>query len=378
MTTYLVNHLRIPNGVPSPQGLEYLERVEGTFLPYEGEWLVLDAQVEVLEGARPGSVVLMEFPDMATAKKWYFSSEYQEIVHLRTDSTISDLILVDPVDAVVDHQTPDRHVLGVVYATTTALVFVPKTLTEPGLLPGGATPHGILENVLGSAVPAFIVTALVSGKAGVGDLARRSFGWRVPLRWYAISLLGPPLILLIAIAILYGLAPLRALAQNWVLLFTAFLPALAIMIVLNNVAEEIGWTGFVFARFQDRHGPLRAALVTTVFFWLFHVPSFYVETRSWATTALVLGIFLLPHLGSRVITGWLYNSAGFSVLIAGLFPSMHNAIVNPTGLVAVVGLPQFEVLVIMAGIVVLAAAIIAIATRGRLGLKRSSAAGAAT
>ena len=34
---------------------------------------------------------------------------------------------------------------------------------------------------------------------------------------------------------------------------------------------------------------------------------------------------------------------------------------------AVVALPQFEVLVIMAGIVVLAAAIIAVATRGRLG-----------
>jgi hypothetical protein len=45
--------------------------------------------------------------------------------------------------------------------------------------------------------------------------------------------------------------------------------------------------------------------------------------------------------------------------------------VNPTGLVAVVGLPQFEVLVIMAGIVVLAAAIIAVATRGRLELNRS-------
>jgi hypothetical protein len=58
------------------------------------------------------------------------------------------------------------------------------------------------------------------------------------------------------------------------------------------------------------------------------------------------------------------------VLIAGLFHSMHNAIVNPTGLVAVVGLPQFEVLMIMAGIVVLAAALIAVATRGRLGLKR--------
>jgi membrane protease YdiL (CAAX protease family) len=79
-------------------------------------------------------------------------------------------------------------------------------------------------------------------------------------RWYLISLLARLLIFLIAVTILYGFAPLRALAQNWLLLFTACLPALAIMIVLNNVAEEIGWTGFVFARFQDRHGPLRAAL----------------------------------------------------------------------------------------------------------------------
>ena len=38
-----------------------------------------------------------------------------------------------------------------------------------------------------------------------------------------------------------------ALAQTWLLLFTAFLPVLAIMILLDNVAEEIGWTGFVFA-----------------------------------------------------------------------------------------------------------------------------------
>jgi uncharacterized protein len=260
--------------------------------------------------------------------------------------------------------------LVLVYATTTALVFVPRGLTEPGLLPGGATPHGVLVNVLGSAVPAFIVAALVSGKAGVRDLARRSFRWRVPLRWYLISLLAPLLLLLIAITILYGFAPLRALAQNWLLLFTGFLPALAIMILLNNVAEEIGWTGFVFARVQDRHGPLRAALLTTVFFWLFHVSSFYVDTRSWVTTALVLGIFLLPQLGSRLIAGWLYNGAGSSVLIVGLFHSMHNAIVNSTGLVAVVGLPQFEVLVIIDGIIVLAGAIIAVATRGRLGLKR--------
>jgi uncharacterized protein (DUF1330 family) len=97
MTTYLINHLRIPNGVPKPDALVYLEHVEATFLPYGGKWLVLDAPVEALEGDWPGSVVLMEFSDMDTAKKWYNSPEYQEILHLRTDNTISDLILVDQV-----------------------------------------------------------------------------------------------------------------------------------------------------------------------------------------------------------------------------------------------------------------------------------------
>jgi hypothetical protein len=63
----------------------------------------------------------------------------------------------------------------------------------------------------------------------------------VLLRWYLISLLAPLLIFLIAVTILCGFAPLRALAQNWLLLFTAFLPAVVIMIVLNNVAEAIGW-----------------------------------------------------------------------------------------------------------------------------------------
>jgi uncharacterized protein len=271
---------------------------------------------------------------------------------------------------------PVSSFLLLAYAITVALVFVPRGLTEPGLLPGEATPHGILENVLGSAVPAFIVTALVGGRVGVRDLARRSFKWRVPLRWYAISLLAPPLILLLTAIALYGRATLRALGQNWLLTLTSFLPALVVMIVFNSVAEEIGWTGFTFARFQDRHGPLRAALLTTVFFWLYHAPSFYVETRSWVATAIILGFLLLPHLASRFIVGWLYNGSGSSVLIAGLFHAMHNAMVNPTGLgIAVYGVPQTDILVIISGLAIVAGGIIAAATRGRLGLRRPSGSG---
>jgi len=97
MSAYLINHLRIPDGIPNAEALEYLGRVEATFEPYGGRWLVLDAQVEVVEGAWPGSVVLMEFPSMEAAKSWYASPEYQDILHLRTGNAISDLILVNPV-----------------------------------------------------------------------------------------------------------------------------------------------------------------------------------------------------------------------------------------------------------------------------------------
>jgi hypothetical protein len=64
--------------------------------------------------------------------------------------------------------------LVLVYATTTALVFVPKGLTEPGPLPGGATPHGVLENVLGSAVPAFPPTRAATINAGTTDFGTLS------------------------------------------------------------------------------------------------------------------------------------------------------------------------------------------------------------
>jgi hypothetical protein len=57
---------------------------------------------------------------------------------------------------------------------------------------------------------------------------------------------------------------------------------------------------------------------------------------------------------------------------------MQNAIVkNPTGIVGLVGLPQFEILVIMGGVVVVAAVVIAFTTRGRLGLERPSESGCA-
>lgn len=92
--TYLINHLRIPGDVPNDEGLSYLAQVEATVAPYGGRWLA-QGQGDVVEGAWPGSVVLMEFPDRAAAMAWYRSADYQAILPLRTRNAISDIVLID-------------------------------------------------------------------------------------------------------------------------------------------------------------------------------------------------------------------------------------------------------------------------------------------
>jgi uncharacterized protein len=261
--------------------------------------------------------------------------------------------------------------LVLLYAITGGLALVPA-LVQPGLLPNG-DPYGLAISLVGCAGSAFLVTGAVGGRDAALDLARRCLRWRVPLRWYAIAMVAPPAILLATVTALHGPSPALALISNWQLLVSSFLPTLLLMIVLYNLTEEVGFTGFLFARLQDRHGPMRAALVTAVCFWLFHWPTFILDTGSLALASLVMGFLLLPHLASRLIVGWLYNASGASALIVGLFHAMHNAMVNPTGLgVAVLDLPQEEVLLILAGLVVLTGVIVAVATRGRLGASPAS------
>ncbi|WP_169983948.1 DUF1330 domain-containing protein [Microbispora sp. H10836] len=79
-------------------GLSYLEQVEATVKPYGGKWLA-NGEVSVVEGAWPGLVVLMEFPDRAAADRWYNSAEYQEILPLRANNAISDVVLIDSLPA---------------------------------------------------------------------------------------------------------------------------------------------------------------------------------------------------------------------------------------------------------------------------------------
>ena len=94
MTAYGLAHLR-PPAVLAAQVYEYLERIQATLDPFGGTFLVHGTPVEVMEGAWPGTLVLIEFPTMAHAREWYASPAYREILHLRADHIPGDLILAE-------------------------------------------------------------------------------------------------------------------------------------------------------------------------------------------------------------------------------------------------------------------------------------------
>jgi uncharacterized protein (DUF1330 family) len=89
---YAMAHLRTPT--INEQVLEYIERIQDTLDPYQGRFLVHGAEVEEVEGPWPGTVVVIEFPDVESARAWYRSPAYQAILPLRTDNIDGSAIIV--------------------------------------------------------------------------------------------------------------------------------------------------------------------------------------------------------------------------------------------------------------------------------------------
>ena len=199
----------------------------------------------------------------------------------------------------------------------------------------------------------------------------------MPLRWYAISLLAPPLILLLTATALYGRATLRALGQNWLLTLTSFLPALVVMIVFKQRRRR-DWLDGLHVRAAPR------------------------SSRSTSCGAIDHGVRLAVSraqllcrnkvLGSHGHHSWLPPAAASSqpihcrlALQRLRLKRVHSRTLScdaqRNGESDWLGYrrlrdTQTDILVIISGLAIVAGGIIAVATRGRLGLGRPSGSGA--
>lgn len=92
---YVIGHLK--DVELGPEIAEYIERIEATMAPYGGRFLVHGGQLVGLEGNWDGDIVMLEFPDLASAQEWYKSPDYQAILPLRTERSTSMVALVEGV-----------------------------------------------------------------------------------------------------------------------------------------------------------------------------------------------------------------------------------------------------------------------------------------
>jgi len=75
---------------------EYAKGVSATIAAYGGKYLVRGGAVETKEGGwTPKRMVVLEFPSMDQARKWYHSSEYKPLLDMRLKAADAKLILVE-------------------------------------------------------------------------------------------------------------------------------------------------------------------------------------------------------------------------------------------------------------------------------------------
>jgi uncharacterized protein (DUF1330 family) len=77
----------------------YRARAAASIEAYGGRYLVRGGAITVLEGQRhPSALVVVEFPDVATARRWYASPEYAAALEVRDRALDRSLVLVDGVN----------------------------------------------------------------------------------------------------------------------------------------------------------------------------------------------------------------------------------------------------------------------------------------
>ncbi len=93
MAAYLIADVNVKD----PAAYEaYRKVVPALVEQYGGKYLVRGGRHEILEGHwKPARLVVLEFPSMGHARRFYESEEYRPIKPLRVNNALSNLVLVE-------------------------------------------------------------------------------------------------------------------------------------------------------------------------------------------------------------------------------------------------------------------------------------------
>jgi membrane protease YdiL (CAAX protease family) len=185
-----------------------------------------------------------------------------------------------------------------------------------------ANPLFILA-VWGPNLAAVIVTAAISGGAGVLALLERVIRFRVGVIWYLLALFLVP-----AAGVLIRLAAGQPLVLSPVP-GMGMAATMGMLLVTGTLGEEVGWRGFALPRLLARMSPIAASLLLGAVWGIWHLPSFFVSGLPQA--GLQIPVFLLGALSLSVIATWILIHSRGSVFLSMLLHFSVNFTLNVLG-----------------------------------------------
>jgi membrane protease YdiL (CAAX protease family) len=167
----------------------------------------------------------------------------------------------------------------------------------------------------GPTVAALVLSGLLYGWQGVGDLLKRIARWRIGIGWYLFALFSTLIIGLTAIGVhtlVGGVTP----PMNRIVLAQALLPLPA------GLPEEYGWRGFALPHLLKKRSALAASLIIAFFWVVWHIPISPIMKN-----VSFLGLFLLEVIPLSILFSWLYINSHGSILLVVLYHLVYNAVV---------------------------------------------------
>ena len=229
-----------------------------------------------------------------------------------------------------------RHPVFTYFALTYAISWAGALLVVlPHLIRHQAVPKlaGILMfpvMLLGPSVTAIVLTRLLDGRAGLGELLVRMRRMSFAPPCYAMLLVPPALVFTVLLSLKTFVSP--TYAPNH------FLPGLGFGLLAGFV-EEIGWMGYVFPRMRTYRSPFASAALLGVLWGTWHLP-----VIDYLGAATPHGPYLLPFFltftaamtAMRELIAFVYTRTK-SVLLAQLMHASSTstlAVLSPTGVSA--------------------------------------------
>jgi len=133
--------------------------------------------------------------------------------------------------------------------------------------------------------------------------------------------------------VIYGPQALATPSGGWPRVLAEVAAVFVLLLVLFQLAQEIGFTGFLQHHWQDRYHPLKLTFYVALLWAVWHIPDHF------AVEGWVVSLFF-----ARALFVWFYNRTGSSVLLVCDLPRQLRCSNQPALLRCGTGAEHYKIL----------------------------------